>query len=66
MGHTELTDEQIEACAEWIDEGRDAFFSPDRPTCPYDAASIAGRAWEQGWMQACRDDREARAAGLYA
>lgn len=66
MAYTELTDEQIDACAEWMQEGRDAFFSAGRPCCPYDGASIAGRAWEQGWMQASADDREARACGLYA
>ena len=66
MAYTELTDEQLEACAVWMDEGRDAFFSADRPLNPYDAASIAGRAWEQGWMQARHDDKEARAAGVYA
>lgn len=66
MAHAELTDEQIEACAMWMDEGRDAFFNPARPLNPYDGASIAGRAWEQGWMQARHDDREARACGLYA
>jgi len=63
---TELTDAQLEACASWLQEGRDAYFDNDnRPLCPYDPASIAGRAWEHGWMQAHRDDRDARAMGVY-
>ena len=64
----ELTESQIEACAMWIQEGRDAFFErTDKRdlTCPYDALSIAGRAWDHGWMQAYRDDRDARAMGVY-
>jgi len=60
----ELTDAQMDPCAMFINEGCDAFFSRSG-CCPYDAFSIAGRAWEHGWMQACRDDRDARAMGVY-
>jgi hypothetical protein len=66
MTRTELTDEQIEACAVWMQEGRDSFFNQRSACCPYDGDSIAGRAWDQGWLQARHDDHEARACGIYA
>jgi hypothetical protein len=60
----ELTDAQLDACPTWLQEGRDAYFDRDGALCPYDGDSIAGRMWEHGWMQARRDDRDARAMGL--
>ncbi len=59
----DLTADQIEACATWIQQGRDAYLDGDN-LCPFMATSIAGCAWEHGWLQARRDVREWAAAAV--
>jgi hypothetical protein len=49
----DLTADQIEAGATWIRQGRDAYLSGEN-ICPFMPFSIAGRAWEHGWMLARR------------